>query len=109
MQSLLRPDAEQDEDFRFQLELGGATDRNFMEEYFQRIFTTGLDQETLAYWIRQKENRAWDVRTEVNLNPWQTESQWLPRGDYYRFGDSLLGNRFTYFQHSVLKDYGFRK
>ena len=50
--------------------------------------------------IRQKENRAWDLWTEANLNPWQTESQWLPRGDYYRFGDSLLGNRFTYFQHS---------
>jgi hypothetical protein len=100
MQSLLDPEAEQDEDFRFQLELGAATDRNFMEEYFQRIFQTGLDQETLAYLIRQKENRAWDVMSEVNLNPWQTESQWLPRGDYYRLGDSLLGNRVTYFQHS---------
>jgi hypothetical protein len=100
MQSFLQPEAEQDEDFRLQLEVGFASDRNFLEEYFQRVFTTGLDQETLAYMIRQQENRAWDVWTEANLNPWQTESQWLPRTDYYRLGDSLLGNRITYFQHS---------
>src|SRR5207253_2666406 len=100
MQSFLDPFAEQDEDFRLQVEVGYASDRNFIEEYYKRVFDTGLDQETLAYLIRQKENRAWDLWTEANLNPWQTETQWLPRTDYYRLGDALLGNTFTYFQHS---------
>ena len=100
MQSFLDPWAQQDEDFRLQVEIGATTDRHFLEEYYKRIFDTGLDQETLAYLIRQKENRAADLWTEANLNPWFTETQWLPRGDYYRFGDSLLGNRLTYFQHS---------
>ena len=88
------------EDFRLQLEVGYASDRNFLEEYYKRLFDTGLDQETLAYLIRQKENRAWTVWTEANLQNWYTDTQWLPRLDYYRLGDSLLGNWFTYFQHS---------
>jgi hypothetical protein len=100
MQFLIDPEAEQDEDFRLQLELGFSSDRHFIEEYYKRIFDTGLDQETLAYMIRQKENRAWSVWTEANLNNWYTDTQWLPRGDYYRFGDSLLNNWFTYSQHS---------
>ena len=37
---------------------------------------------------------------ETNLQTWQTETQWYPKGDYYRLGDSLLGNRLTYFQHT---------
>ena len=64
--------------------------------------TSACDQETLAYLIRQKDNWAWDLWTEANLQSWQTDTQWLPRRDYYRLGDSLLDNRLTYFTHSGL-------
>lgn len=87
-------------DMRLQLELGYYTDRYFLEEYYKRLTETGLDQETLAYFINQRDSHAWSIWAEGNLMPWQTESQWFPRLDYYRFGDSLLGNRLTYYQHS---------
>ena len=48
MQRLLGDDAPDDEDFRFQLEASYISDRNFLEEYYKRLFDTGLDQETLA-------------------------------------------------------------
>lgn len=100
MQYLI-PDTEDTrfEDFRVQTELGYYSDRYFLEEYFKRLFDTGLDEETLAYLIRQRGNSGWSLWTEGNMMPWQTETQWLPRLDYYRFGDALA-NVFTYSQHS---------
>lgn len=100
MQSLLDSDADPYEDFRFQLEAAYVSDRQFLEEYYKRLSETGLDQETVAYLIRQKENWAWSLWAEPNLQDFNTETQWLPRLDYYRLGDSLLGNRLTYFHHT---------
>ena len=93
------------EDLRAQIELAYVTDRNFIEEYYKRLFDIGSDQETVAYGIRQKDNWAATIWAEANLQSWYTDTQWLPRLDYYRLGDSLLNNRITYFTHSGI-DYG---
>lgn len=100
MQRLVPEDDQIYDDFRFQLEVGFTSDRYFLEEYYKRLSDVGMDQETLAYAIKQKDNTAWTLWTEANLQSWQTQTQWLPKADYYRLGDSLLGNRLTYFQHS---------
>ncbi len=100
MQRFVPDDDQIYEDMRVQLEVGFTSDRYFLEEYYKRLFDVGMDQETLAYAIKQKDNTAWTLWTEANLQSWQTETQWLPKGDYYRLGDSLLGNRLTYFQHT---------
>ena len=102
MQSLLGEDADQDEDFRIQLEAAYLSDRYFLEEYYKRLFDTGLDQETLAYLIRQKHNWAWSIWTEANLQNFYTDTQWLPRFDYYRLGDAVFNKWFTYDQHTGL-------
>jgi hypothetical protein len=100
MQSLLGPDADPFEDFRFNLEVGYYSDRQFLEQYYKRLYDTGLDHEILLYGIKQKNNTALTLLTEANPNNFNTETQWLPKLDYYRLGDSLLGDHFTYFQHS---------
>ena len=100
MQSFLTDEADPYEDFRLQVEAAYTSDRYFLEEYYKRLFDVGLDQETLAYLIRQRENTAWTVHAEANLQDWYTESQWLPKLDYYRLGDSFLGDLFTHYQHS---------
>jgi hypothetical protein len=100
MQSLVNKDTPFDQDFRVNLEIGFSSDRNFLEQYFKRRFDVGLDQENLTYLIKQKENVAATVLAETNIQTWQTETQWYPKGDYYRLGDSLLGDRLTYFQHT---------
>ncbi len=88
------------EDLRLQLEFGLISDRHFQEEYYQNEWNTGRDQSTDLYLIRQLENRAATATVEGNLQNFYTQTQWLPRLDYYRLGDSFLGDRFTYFQHS---------
>jgi hypothetical protein len=99
MQWFLPSDAPFDEDFRLQTEIGFTSDRHFLEQYYKRLFDSGLDQTALAYLIRQRENTAWSILAEGNLQPWVTESQWFPKFDYYRLGDSLFG-LFTYSQNS---------
>ena len=42
--------------------------------------TPGMDQETLAYVIWQKDNQYANLWTEANLQNWYTDTQWLPRG-----------------------------
>ncbi len=96
------PDDEEHEfqELRLQVEAGYASDRNFIEEYYKRLFDTGQDQETLAYGIYQWNNQTVNLWTEANLQNWYTDTQWLPRADYYRLGDSFANNLFSYYQHS---------
>ena len=100
MQSLTTPDTPFDEDFRVNVEVGFFSDRNFLEQYFKRLFDTGLDQENLIYVMRQKQNQAFTFQTEINLQTFNTETQWFPKADYYRIGDSFLNNRLNYYQHT---------
>jgi len=95
MQSFLMPDADPTEDFRVQIDAAYLTDRHFLEEYYKRSFDVGPDQDTLIYLIRQRENHAFTVLTQANLQNWYTQSQFLPKLDYFRLGDSLLGDRVT--------------
>jgi hypothetical protein len=101
MQRFLEDDDEHRfEDLRLQMEIAYVSDRQFLEEYFKRLNETGLDQETLAYMQWQKNNWSWDLWAEANLQTFNTETQWLPRLDYYRLGDSFLNHWFNYSQHT---------
>jgi hypothetical protein len=100
MHSFNAIDADPLDDTRLQLEFGYLSDRNFLEEYYKRLFDTGMDQATLLYFIRQRQNRAFTFHVEPNLQNFYTDSQWLPKLDYYRLGDAPLWRLFTYYQHS---------
>lgn len=88
------------EDLRLQLEIAYLSDRHFLEEYYKRLNETGLDQETLAYGQWQKDNWSWTLWAEANLQEFYTDTQWLPRLDYSRLGDSFLNRWVNYSQHS---------
>lgn len=100
MQSLLGPDAEREDDFRFQLEAGAYSDRHFLEQYYKRLFDSGLDQDTLAYAIYQRRNWAATLTGQVNYMNWITDTQWLPKLEYTRVGDSLFNQLLSYSSNS---------
>ncbi|MGC8640606.1 MAG: hypothetical protein ACP5XB_12090, partial [Isosphaeraceae bacterium] len=101
MQRFLPDDDEHKfEDLRLQVETAYVSDRHFLEEYYKRLNETGLDQETLAYGQWQKNNTAWTLWGEVNLQNFYTDTQWLPRVDSYRLGDSFLNHWFNYSEHT---------
>jgi hypothetical protein len=100
MQSLNPPDVDPYEDTRLQLEAAWVTDRNFLEQYYKRLFDVGADQDTSAYLIRQRDNVAVTLQTSANLQQWYTQTQWLPKLSYYRLGDGLFGGMLSYYQNS---------
>ena len=77
-----------------------SPDRYFIEEYYKRLFDTGHgpgDPRPTASGRRTTSPRPLDRGQPEN---WYTDTQWLPRVDYYRLGDSFFDNLFTYYQHS---------
>ncbi|MEW4571208.1 hypothetical protein AB1L88_25330 [Tautonia sp. JC769] len=102
MQSFLAKDADPLDDFRVQLEAAYISDRHFLEQYFKRLFDSGLDQRTRIYGIRQWRNQAITATAEAMPLDWFTQSQWYPKVEYFRLGDAPLGlgRFFTYYQRT---------
>jgi len=81
-------------------ELGWTSDRTFLEQYYEREWDEQKDQRTGLRLKRLTDNRALSFEANGQLNNFFTETQWLPRADHYWLGESLLGDRLTWFEHS---------
>jgi hypothetical protein len=81
-------------------ELGWVSDRNVQEQYFQSEFDRGKDIETLLYVKQQQSNWAWTAIVRPSTDPWEYETQWLPRGDFYVLSEPLLNGLVTYSTHT---------
>jgi hypothetical protein len=86
--------------FTFIGEVGWISDRNFLEQYFQSEFDTKKDVETLLYLKQQQSNWAWTALVRPNTDPFEYETQWLPRGDLYVLSQPLLNGLVTYSTHT---------
>ena len=45
-------------------------------------------------------NGSWNIATDVRVNDFFTQTQWYPRLDQYQLGQSLWGDRLTWYGHS---------
>lgn len=82
-------------------ELGYDSDRNYLEEFYERKFDTGKDIETKAQWNQQlSDNVAYTILGRTQLFNFENNTQWLPRGDLYALGEPLLNNFVNYSSHS---------
>ena len=79
----------------FQLtgEVGLISDFNFLEQYFEREYDQLKDQTTDFELKQYRDNSTWSVVGSVRLNPFFTETEWLPRVDHFWIGQPLLGDR----------------
>jgi len=105
-----------EEDYRFRLfgrhrqkfqngweltsEAGWISDRTFLEQYYEREWDEFKDPRNGLRLKRLADNRALSIEANVQQNDFFTETQWLPRVDHYWLGESLLGDRLTWFEHS---------
>jgi hypothetical protein len=105
-----------EEDFRFRLfgqhrqrfssgweltaESGWVSDRTFLEEYYEQEWDRYKSPRTGARLKRLTDNRALSIEVNGQVNDFFTTTQWLPRVDHYWLGQSLFGNRLTWFEHS---------
>lgn len=81
-------------------EVGLISDRNFLEQYFEREFDRDKDNETLLYAKQQLDNFAWTGIARPQLNDFENTTEWLPRGDLYLLSEPFFDGRLTWSSHT---------
>lgn len=87
-------------DIQLTAELGLISDRNFLEQYYEGEWDQNKDQATGVELKRLTDNRSWSITADARVNDFFTQTEWLPRGDHFWLGQPLLGDRFTWYEHS---------
>lgn len=85
-----------------QAEVGWISDRTFLEQYYEQEWDDRKDQITGVRLRRVRDNRSLLVEANGQLNPFFTQTQWLPRLDHYMLGQDLAGESLTWHSHSSL-------
>ena len=99
-QQILGPPGQTADGYQVTAEVGLISDYNFLEQYYEAEFETSKDETTDVEIKKFTENREWTVYSQARVNPFFTQTNWLPRFDHYTMGQSLLGDKFTWFEHS---------
>ena len=86
-------------DLELTAEVGWISDRNFMEQYFEREWDQEKDYTTGLRLRKYTDNRMFDVWGQARLNKFYMETEWLPRLDHYWLGQSIA-DRFTWYAHT---------
>ncbi len=83
-------------------ELGLISDRNFLEQYYEREWDQWKDQSTGIELKYLTGTESWNLTTDFRLNDFFTQTEWLPRLDHFQLGRSLFQDRVTWFGHNQL-------
>ena len=87
-------------DLRLTAELGFVSDRNFLEQFYEREWDQGKDFTTGLELKRLDDNMSLALTADARLNPFFTQTEWLPRLDHYWIGQSLISDTLTWSEHS---------
>ena len=87
-------------DLQLSAELGWISDRNFLEEYYEREWDELKDQTTGLELKQRIDNRSWTINADTRLNGFFTQTEWYPRLDHFWLGQSLFNDVFTWYEHS---------
>lgn len=87
-------------DIRLTAEVGWISDYNFLEQYFEKEWDEFKDESTGFEFLRVDDNMSYSLTGDARLNPFFTETQWLPRADHFWLGQSLLWDYLTWYEHT---------
>jgi hypothetical protein len=87
-------------DLTLALEAGWISDRNFLEQYFEREWDEWKDQSTAIELRQILGNSSWTIGANYRVNDFFTENQWLPRGDHFWLGQDPFGLPLTWYEHT---------
>ncbi|MEX2091482.1 MAG: organic solvent tolerance protein OstA, partial [Pirellulales bacterium] len=88
------------DDWTVQGEVGWLSDRTFLEEYYENEWDNNKDQLTGVRLKRVFDNESLSIEANGRLNDFFTQTQWLPRGDFYWLGESLFDDQTTLYSHT---------
>lgn len=86
-------------DWQFTGEFGLISDRNFLEQYFEKEWDQQKDQNTGIELKRYADTMSYSLTSDVRLNDFFTQTEWLPRLDHYWLGQDVF-NVLTYTAHT---------
>ena len=81
-------------------ELGYISDRDFLEQYYEREWDTQKDQITGVLVSRNVGSQSYNLSTDLQINKFFAQTSWLPRFDRFTIGQSLFGDRAVWFGHT---------
>ena len=81
-------------------ELGFISDRNFLEQFYEREWDEFKDQTTGAEVKYTWGNQSLALASDVQVNEFFTQTEWLPRLDHVLLGRSIFGDLFTWHGHT---------
>ena len=84
--------------FQLTAEVGAISDRNFLEQYYEREWDEWKDEVTGVELKRFDENRSISIAGDVRINEFFTQTQG-GRLDHFTIGESL-GSMLTWYEHS---------
>ncbi len=87
-------------------ERGWISDRNFLEQYFERHWDSYKDYTTGTWLEANFGHHSFNLSTQFRTNNFFTETEDLPRFNHFMIGQSLLFDRVVWHAHSQI---GFRK
>jgi hypothetical protein len=90
-------------------ELGYLSDRNFLEQFYERRWDTEKDYTTGLWLERNVGTQSFNLIADYQLNDFFTQTSWLPRADLYLVGQPLLNGRVVWHSHSHLGYGRFRE
>ncbi len=80
-------------------QISPVSDRNFIEQYYQRAWDLDPNFDTFLFVKQQEDNWAWSGMAMPRLRPWVTMTQDLPRLDGWLIGHDFF-NWITYTTHA---------
>lgn len=89
-------------DIQVSAEVGLISDRNFLEQYYEREWYEMKDENTGIEFKRIRDNTSWSISADYRVNDFFTQTDWLPRADHFWLGQSLLRDRLTWYEHTSL-------
>ncbi len=88
--------------FVVRAELGYISDRNFLEQFYEREWDTDKDA-TTGLWIeRNFGTQSYNLTADIQINDFFTQTGWLPRFDQFTLGQPIFGDRAFFSSHSHL-------
>lgn len=89
-------------DWQLTAETGWISDRNFLEQYFEREWDELKDLTTGIELKRLRENRSLAIAADYRINNFFTQTDWLPRLDHFWLGEALFAEHLTWYEHTTV-------
>ena len=81
-------------------ELGYVSDRNFLEQFYEREWDTDKDATTGLWVERNFGTQSYNLTADIQINDFFTQTGWLPRFDQFTLGQPIFGDRALFNSHS---------